>query len=56
MPSSSSPSNAPRGVKVGVFSSVVNAQWQAAEIYPAATCRALSLTDEQRRQLELFAG
>jgi hypothetical protein len=44
-----------RGVKVGVFSSVVNAQWQAAEIYPTATCPALSLTDAQRRQLQLFA-
>jgi hypothetical protein len=45
-----------RGVKVGIFSSVMNAQWQAAEIYPTATCPALMITDEQRRQLELFAG
>jgi hypothetical protein len=44
-----------RGVKVGVFFSVVNAQWQAAEIYPTATCPALPLTDAQRRQLQLFA-
>jgi hypothetical protein len=45
-----------RGVKVGVFSSVVNTQWQAAEIYPTATCAALPLTDEQRHQLGSFAG
>ena len=44
-----------RGVKVGVFSSIVNAQWQAAEIYPSARSPALTITDEQRRQLELFA-
>jgi hypothetical protein len=45
-----------RSVKVGVFSSVVNAQWQAAQIYPIATCPTLPLTHEQRRLLELFAG
>lgn len=41
-------------MKIGAFSSVTNAQWAAAEIYPAATCPALTLTSEQRQQLELF--
>lgn len=43
-----------RGVKVGVASGVREAQWQAAEIYPAATNAVLVLTDDQRHQLALF--
>jgi hypothetical protein len=45
-----------RNVKVGVFSSVRNPQWAAAEIYPTATCPALTTTTEQRQQLRLFGG
>jgi hypothetical protein len=45
-----------RSVKIGVFSSVTNAQWAAAELYPRATTPALTLSPEQRQQLQLFAG
>ena len=44
-----------RGVQVGVASSVREAQWQAAEIYPNANSRQLILSEEQRRLLALFA-
>lgn len=43
-----------RGVKVGVATSVLNAQWEAAEIYPQATNPALTVTDRQRTQLAMF--
>jgi hypothetical protein len=45
-----------RGAKVGVASGVREAQWLAAEIYPAATNAALVLTGDQRHQLALFGG
>lgn len=45
-----------RGAKVGVASGVREAQWLAAEIYPAATNAALALTEDQRHQLALFGG
>jgi hypothetical protein len=44
-----------RRVKVGVASSVTEAQWLAAEIYPSQTNRQLLLTQAQRDQLAQFA-
>ena len=44
-----------RGVRIGVASSVKQAQWRAAEIYPNANNGLLIMTDEQRRLLALFA-
>ena len=45
-----------RGVKIGVASGVLAAQWLATEIYPAATNPTLVLTDAQRQLLALFSG
>lgn len=45
-----------RGVKIGVATSITRAQWTAAEIYPAATNRAFSLSPDQQAMLALFAG
>lgn len=44
-----------RGVQVGVASSVTEAQWQAAEIYPKQNNRQLVVTEERRWLLALFA-
>lgn len=44
-----------RGVKVGIASSVRNAQWAAAEIFPRPTNPALPLESDQQRLLGLFA-
>jgi uracil DNA glycosylase superfamily protein len=44
-----------RGVKTGVASSVPQAQWQAAEIYPVARNPLLPLTPDQISLLQLFA-
>lgn len=44
-----------RGVKVGVGTSVLAAQWDAAEIYPHATNPLLSLSDRQLSQLAMFS-
>lgn len=44
-----------RGVKIGVATSVPKALWQAAEIYPSQTSKAMVITREQRGLLALFA-
>lgn len=44
-----------RGVKHGVASSVTRQQWEAAQIYPAATNTQLAVTAQQAEQLRLFA-
>jgi hypothetical protein len=43
-----------RGVKIGIATSVREAQWSAAEIFPKATCQSLILTPEQATLLRLF--
>ncbi|WP_102144583.1 DUF6998 domain-containing protein [Mycobacterium hubeiense] len=43
-----------RGVKVGDATSVRRAQWEAAEIYPRANNPLWTVSDAQRRQLEMF--
>jgi len=43
-----------RGVKQGVASSVIKAQWEAAEIYPTVRCFLLQVTPVQAALLELF--
>jgi uracil-DNA glycosylase len=45
-----------RRVKTGVASSVIQAQWQAAEIHPAARNTLLPLRPEQVSMLQLFAS
>jgi hypothetical protein len=47
---------AARSVKVGVASSVTEAQWTAAEIYPTPTNPVLQLTQSQRDQLARFSS
>jgi hypothetical protein len=44
-----------RGVKLGVATSVRKAVWDAAMIYPHNRNPSYALSDEQRRQLALFA-
>jgi hypothetical protein len=44
-----------RGVKTGIASGVMEAQWRAAQIYPNASNSALALTEDQRGWLHLFA-
>jgi hypothetical protein len=44
-----------RGVKIGIATSVLGAQWEPAEIYPRANNPQLVVSDAQRRQLEMFA-
>jgi hypothetical protein len=44
-----------RGVKTGIASSVRVRQWTAAEIYPHATNRKLSMSPVQTELLKLFA-
>ncbi len=44
-----------RDVKTGVASSILQAQWQAAEIFPVARSPLLSLTPAQISLLHLFA-
>jgi hypothetical protein len=43
-----------RGVKIGVATSVRGHQWTAAEIYPSATNRMLTVTPDQAAMLDLF--
>jgi hypothetical protein len=43
-----------RGVKIGIATSVREAQWSAAEIYPKATCQSLIVSPEQAALLRLF--
>jgi hypothetical protein len=43
-----------RRVKVGIASSVVNAQWAAAEIYPNAANPAIRISPQQAERLRLF--
>jgi hypothetical protein len=43
-----------RGVKVGVATSVRNALWEAAEVYPTFTNLALRVSTGQSAQLALF--
>lgn len=45
-----------RPVKFSVATSVAQAYWQDAELYPAARYSLLSITGEQRRLLGLFGG
>jgi hypothetical protein len=45
-----------RGVKVGVATSVRNAQWEVAEIYPTSANPALRVSVGQSTQLALFSG
>lgn len=44
-----------RGLKIGVATSVRRALWEAAEAYPRRCTQLMTLTDEQRRDLALFA-
>lgn len=44
-----------RGVKIGVATSVLSAQWSAAEIYPAQRNKALIVQPEQHALLRQFA-
>jgi hypothetical protein len=45
-----------RGVKRGVASSVLKRQWEAAEIFPAASNPALAISPRQAAMLALFRG
>jgi len=45
-----------RGVKIGIATSVRQQMWDEAEIHPVARNRALVLSPEQHRLLDLFAG
>lgn len=47
-------SQAARGVRRGIASSVIRSQWDAAEIYPHTRSRLLALTGEQAEMLRLF--
>lgn len=44
----------PKPVKMGVATSVTKGLWEAAEIYPHASCPRLALSDDQRALLALF--
>lgn len=44
-----------RGVKIGIATSVASEYWRTAEIFPGRTSPHLTLTDDERRLLELFA-
>ena len=44
-----------RGVKVGGGTNLLRGQWPAVEIYPRATSQLLTVSDWQRRQLEMLA-
>ncbi|WP_211284128.1 hypothetical protein, partial [Mycobacterium kubicae] len=44
-----------RGVKIGIATSVLSAQWDQAQIYPVANSSLLVVSEAQRRQLEMFA-
>jgi hypothetical protein len=44
-----------RGVKLGVASSVTGQEWEAAQIYPVAANRALSVWPSHADLLKLFA-
>jgi len=44
-----------RGVKIGTAASVVNRLWDKAEVYPSQNNAEMILTDEQQKQLALFA-
>ena len=44
-----------RGLMIGVATSVRRSLWDAAEIYPRPGSPLMALTDEQRRNLALFA-
>lgn len=43
-----------RGVKIGIATSVLSAQWDQAQIYPLANNPELVLNEAQRRQLGMF--
>ncbi len=45
-----------RGVKLGVATSVVSAEWEAARIYPSLETAPLNITEDQERVLKLFKG
>jgi hypothetical protein len=45
-----------RGVKVGIATSIRNAQWEAAEIYPTSANPSLTVSAAQSTQLALFSG
>jgi hypothetical protein len=47
---------AERAVKRGVASSVVKRQWEAAEIYPAASNPIVAISPRQAEMLDLFRG
>ena len=44
-----------RSVKLGTATSVANALWEQAEVYPREVNKALSLSAEQKRSLALFS-
>jgi hypothetical protein len=44
-----------RGVKIGIATSVLAMQWDAAEIYPRSQNPLLIVNETQRRQVKLFA-
>jgi hypothetical protein len=43
-----------RGIKIGVATSVINALWEAAEIYPRCNNISLTITPKQIEMLSLF--
>ena len=43
-----------RGVQIGIATSVVRHLWDAAEVYPKQTNKALSISQEQIKKLHLF--
>jgi len=45
-----------RGVKIGVATSIIRRQWDAAEVYPREANDALPLEEAQRDMLGLFSG
>ena len=45
-----------RGVKIGVATSVVSAEWEAVRIYPPSRDVPLQITEDQERMLKLFEG
>lgn len=45
-----------RNVKLGIASSMLNRQWEAAMIFPAPACTLLTIDEGQRTLLSKFAS
>ncbi len=45
-----------RGVKIGIATSIINEQWDQAEIYPDQANKELRLSEAQRNELRLFSS